>query len=205
MRIGYVRISTREQNTARQDELMERLGVDKVYTDKLSGKSTDRPELQKMMDFVREGDVVVVESFSRFARNTRDLLDLTATLEAKGVPFISQKETIDTSTPAGRFMLTVFAALAELERETMLERQAEGIAIAKAEGRMTGRPKKAEDTFVEVYLDWKAGKISASEGARQLGISRSTWYRKANEYEEKYSDVECDFVDSDSEDQSYLG
>lgn len=189
MRIGYVRISTREQNTARQDELMEQLGVERIYTDKLSGKNTDRPELQKMMDFVREGDMVIVESFSRFARNTRDLLDLVATLDEKGVPFISQKETIDTSTPAGRFMLTVFAALAELERETMLERQAEGIAIAKAEGRMTGRPKKAEDTFGEVYLDWKAGKISASEGARQLGISRSTWYRKAMAFEEEYIDL----------------
>ena len=81
MKVGYVRISTREQNTARQDVLMEKLGVEKVYTDKLSGKNTERPELQKMMDFVREGDVVVVESFSRFARNLRDLLDLTETLE----------------------------------------------------------------------------------------------------------------------------
>lgn len=102
MKVGYVRISTREQNTARQDVLMEKLGVEKVYTDKLSGKNTERPELQKMMDFVREGDVVVVESFLRFARNLRDLLDLTETLEKKGVQFISQKERIDTSGPAGR-------------------------------------------------------------------------------------------------------
>ena len=102
MKVGYVRTSTREQNTARQDVLMEKLGVEKVYTDKLSGKNTERPELQKMMDFVREGDVVVVESFSRFARNLRDLLDLTETLEKKDVQFISQKERIDTSGPAGR-------------------------------------------------------------------------------------------------------
>ena len=101
MKVGYVRISTREQNTARQDVLMEQLGVERVYTDKLSGKNTERPELQKMMDFVREGDVVVVESFSRFARNLRDLLDLTETLKKKGVQFISQKERIDTSGPAG--------------------------------------------------------------------------------------------------------
>lgn len=189
MKIGYVRISTREQNTARQDVLMEQLGVEKVYTDKISGKDTNRPELNKLMDFVREGDMVVVESFSRFARNTRDLLDLTAALEAKGVPFISKKESIDTGTPTGKFMLTVFAALAELERENILERQAEGIAIAKAEGRMTGRPKKAEDTFTEVYLDWKAGKISASAGARKLGIARSTWYRKAQAFDEEYVDI----------------
>ena len=188
MKVGYVRISTKEQNTSRQDIIMEQLGVEKVYTDKVSGKNTDRPELHKMMDFVREGDTLVVESFSRFARNTRDLLDLTAALEEKGVPFVSKKEAIDTSTPAGKFMLTVFAALAELERENILERQAEGIAIAKAEGRMTGRPKKAVDSFERVYLDVKTGKKSASQGARELGIARSTWYRKVKEYESEYVD-----------------
>ena len=92
MKVGYVRISTKEQNTARQDVLMEKLGVERVFTDKLSGKDTQRPELQKMMDFVREGDVVVVESFSRFARNTRDLLDLTAALEEKGVRFRTKSD-----------------------------------------------------------------------------------------------------------------
>lgn len=112
--------------------LMERLGVKKIYTDKVSGKNTERPELHKMMDFVREGDSVSVESISRFARNTKDLLDLTAALEAKKVQFISKKENIDTSTSAGKFMLAVFGALAQLERENILERQAEGIAIAKA-------------------------------------------------------------------------
>ena len=90
MKVGYVRISTREQNTARQDVLMEKLGVEKVYTDKLSGKYTECPELQKMMDFVREGDVVVVENFSRSVRNLRDLQDLTETLETKGVQVIRQ-------------------------------------------------------------------------------------------------------------------
>ena len=100
MKVGYVRISTKEQNTARQDVLMAELGVDKVYTDKISGKNKERPELQKMMDFVREGDTVIVESFSRFARNIRDLLDLTDTLKIKGVKFISKKESIDTSKPA---------------------------------------------------------------------------------------------------------
>ena len=183
MKIGYVRISTKDQNTARQDVLMEQLGVEKVFTDKLSGKNTERPELQKMMDFVREGDELVVESFSRFARNTRDLLNLTDRLKEKGVRFVSRKESIDTSTPAGEFMLTVFAALAQLERETTLERQAEGIAIAKAEGRMKGRPKKAEESFEDIYLQVKAGKKSASRGAKELGIARSTWYRKATEYE----------------------
>lgn len=184
MKVGYVRISTKEQNTARQDELMKSLGVEKVYTDKMSGKSQERPELQRMMDFVREGDSLTVESISRFARNTRDLLDLTATLEEKKVQFVSKKENIDTNTPAGKFMLAVFGALAELERESILERQAEGIAIAKAEGRMKGRPRKAVDRFESAYLDVREGRISAAEAARQLNISRSTWYRKRREYEE---------------------
>ena len=157
---------------------------ERVFTDKVSGKNQERPELRKMMDFVREGDSLTVESISRFARNTRDLLDLTATLDAKGVQFISRKENIDTSTAAGKFMLAVFGALAELERDNILERQAEGIAIAKAEGRMTGRPKKAVDTFEGVYLNVKEGRLSASAGAKQLGISRSTWYRKVREYED---------------------
>lgn len=184
MKVGYVRISTKEQNTARQDLLMRELEVERVFTDKVSGKNQERPELQRMMDFVREGDSLTVESISRFARNTRDLLDLTATLEEKKVQFVSKKENIDTNTPAGKFMLAVFGALAELERESILERQAEGIAIAKAEGRMKGRPKKAVDRFESVYLDVREGRTSAAEAARQLGISRSTWYRKAREYEE---------------------
>lgn len=188
MKVGYIRVSTKEQNTARQDVLMETLGVEKVFTDHMSGKNVNRPELYKMLEFVREGDIVVVESISRFARNTRDLLILTGTLKEKGVQFISQKEAIDTSKPAGEFMLTVFGALAQMERENILERQAEGIAIAKAEGRMTGRPKKETSTFDEVYAEVKNGKISASAGARQLDISRSTWYRRVKEYEKENSD-----------------
>jgi DNA invertase Pin-like site-specific DNA recombinase len=181
MKVGYVRISTKEQNTARQDALMDQLGVEKVFTDKVSGKNTERPELHKAMEFVREGDSLTVESISRFARNTKDLLELVDILEKKNVQFISQKESIDTSTPAGKFMLAVFGALAQLERENILERQAEGIAIAKAEGRMGGRPKKAVDTFEDVYAEVKAGKLSATAGAKKLGIARSTWYRKAKE------------------------
>lgn len=190
MKIGYVRISTKEQNTARQDLLMEQLGVEQVFSDKVSGKNTDRPELQRMLEFVRVGDVVIVESISRFARNTKDLLDLIEQLERKKVQFISQKESIDTSTPTGRFMISVFGAIAQLERENILERQAEGIAIAKAEGRMTGRPKKAVASFPQIYAEVKAGSKSASQGARELGIARSTWYRKAMEFEKGEQEVD---------------
>ena len=134
MKIGYVRVTTQEQNTARQEVLMKDLGVTEVYIDRMSGKSSDRPELKKLMEYVRKGDTVIVESISRFARNTRDLLELVEQLTAKGVEFVSKKEAIDTTTPSGKFMLTIFGAVAELEREYILQRQKEGIAIAKANG-----------------------------------------------------------------------
>lgn len=184
MKVGYVRVSTKEQNTARQDELMKVLGAEKVFTDKLSGKDTEREQLLNMMNYVREGDTVTVESISRFARNVKDLLDLIEQLTKKNVQFISQKENIDTTTTMGKFILTIFGAVAELERNSIRERQREGIDIAMAEGRMTGRPKKAEKTFGDMYISVKNGGLSASEGARKLGISRSTWYRKVKEYKD---------------------
>lgn len=184
MKIGYIRVSSREQNTARQEELMRSLGVEKVYIDRMSGKDTDRPQLQEMMGYVREGDSVTVESISRFARNTKDLLELTEQLSNKRVQFISQKEDIDTDTPAGKFMLTVFGAVAELEREYIRQRQREGIEIAKAQGKYKGRPEKQPEDFAGVYAQWKGKKITATFASRQLGISRSTFYRKAKAYAE---------------------
>ena len=106
MKIGYIRVSTEEQNTARQEVLLRELGVDEIFIDKASGKNADRPELTRMMNYVRRGDTVIVESISRFARNTRDLLDLVEQLTEKQVEFVSRKEAIDTTTPTGKFMLT---------------------------------------------------------------------------------------------------
>lgn len=177
MKIGYIRVSTKEQNTIRQETLMESLGVDEVYIDRMSGKDTHRPELQKMMAYVRRGDTVIVESISRFARNTRDLLELTEQLAAKGVEFISQKESIDTTTPTGKFMLTVFGAVAELERAYILQRQREGIAIAKEQGKYTGRKSVEHPEFDEVVRRWKRGEMRAVQAMKKLGMSRSTFYR----------------------------
>ena len=178
MKIGYIRISTTDQNTARQELLMEQLGVDEVYIDRMSGKNTNRPELQKMMEYVRRGDTVIVESISRFARNTRDLLELLEKLSAKGVEFVSKKEAIDTTTPTGKFMLTVFGAVAELEREYILQRQREGIEIAKQQGKYKGRKPLAPPGFQETAARWKRGEITAAEACRRLGISKATFYRK---------------------------
>lgn len=152
MRIGYIRISTTDQNTARQEVLMKELGAEQVFIDRMSGKNTDRPELKRMMSFVREGDTVIVESISRFARNTKDLLELVEQLAKKRVEFVSKKEAIDTSTPTGKFMLTVFGAVAELEREYILQRQREGIAIAKQNGVYKGRKPIEHPRFNENYF-----------------------------------------------------
>ena len=177
--IKYIRVSTQEQNTARQETDKEQF--DKVYIDKASGKNTDRPELKKMMDYVREGDTVVVESYSRIARNTKDLLEIIDRLNKKGVAFISQKEQIDTSTPAGRLMLTIFAGLAQFERECLLERQAEGIAIAKAEGKM-GRPSiEPGKEFADIVKRWKAGEMTAVEAMKAAGMTKTTFYKKVKE------------------------
>ncbi len=183
MRIGYIRISSADQNTARQEVLMQELGVDQVYIDRMSGKNTDRPELKRMMNFVRAGDTVIVESISRFARNTRDLLELVEQLAQKQVEFISKKEAIDTSTPTGKFMLTVFGAVAELEREYILQRQREGIAIAKANGVYTGRKPIEHPQFDAVTKLWRAGGITAVEAMRRLEMKPSTFYRKVRHRE----------------------
>lgn len=178
MKIGYVRVSTQEQNTIRQEALMERLGVEEIYIDRMSGKSTDRPSLMRMMEYVRKGDTVIVESISRFARNTRDLLDLVEKLTAKGVEFVSKKEAIDTITPSGKFMLTIFGAVAELEREYILQRQREGIAVAKAAGIYKGRKPIEHPEFDGVVRQWREGRITAVEAMRRLDMKPSTFYRK---------------------------
>lgn len=187
MKVGYIRVSTEEQNTIRQEILMKDLGVERVYMDKASGKSrTGRPQLEAMMDFVREGDVVIVESISRFARSTRDLLTLVEQLTEKGVGFVSQKESIDTNTPQGKFMLTVFGAMAELEREQTLQRQREGIAAAKAAGKYKGRkPIEIEDSLVKsVHDQWYKREITTSHAVKLLNVSRNTFYRRMWDYED---------------------
>ena len=181
MKIGYIRTSTAGQNTARQEVLMQELGVDQVFIDKMSGKSVERPELKKMMSFVRQGDTVIVESISRFARNTRDLLELVQQLTDKGVEFVSKKESLDTSTPSGRFVLTIFGAVAELEREYILQRQKEGIAIAKQQGKYKGRKAVVAPDFKTVVSSWERGDITAVNAMKQLQLSKSSFYRKVRE------------------------
>lgn len=178
MKIGYIRISSIEQNTARQEVLMQDLGVELIFIDRMSGKTRNRPELNRMLEFMREGDTVIVESISRFARNTRDLLELMEQLQRKNVEFVSKKEAIDTTTPTGRFMLTVFGAVAELEREYILQRQQEGIAIAKRNGIYKGRRPIERPEFDEVVSRWRRKELTATEAMKRLNMTKSTFYRR---------------------------
>ena len=180
MLIGYVRVSTEEQNEARQVTALQERSVDRLFTDKKSGKNADREALREMLSFVRDGDTVITESISRIARSTRDLLNIVDTLSQKNVEFISLKESIDTATPQGKFMLTVFAAMAELERENILQRQKEGIDIAKAQGKYKGKPpiKIDEKLFRSVCRRWKENEITATQAMKELNLKSNTFYRR---------------------------
>ncbi len=180
MKVAYERVSTTGQSTLRQEVMMQGHNIEKVFSEKVSGKDRDRPQLQKMLDFVREGDTVVIESISRLARSTRDFLNILDELEKKHVALISLKEQIDTQTPTGRFLVSIFAALAQLEREQILTRQKEGVAAQKAAGTYTGgRPRIQvnQKQFNVVVSKWRSGEISAVQAMGELQMKKSTFYR----------------------------
>lgn len=176
MNIAYVRVSTVEQNEARQLEGLKHYGIEKWFTEKVSGKDTNRPELRTMLDFVREGDTVYVHDFSRLARSTKDLLDIVEQLDQKKVHLVSNKENLDTSTPTGKLMLTMIAAINEFERTNLLERQREGIAEAKKNGVYKGR--RAVNIPPEIwnaaYQDYCCRRCTKSQMAARLRVSRPT-------------------------------
>lgn len=183
MKVGYARVSTSEQNEARQVEAFKGLGIEKIFLDKMSGKNTARPELQEMLKFVREGDTVYITEYSRLARSTVDLLNLVQRLTDKGVNVVSIKESLDTSTPNGKFMLTVFAGLSELERATIRQRQKEGIAIAKAQGKFKGKQPIKIDVarFKKECEKWRNNEQTAVATMKKFGLKKNTFYRKVKE------------------------
>lgn len=184
--ISYIRVSSVDQNLERQRELLKDKDILKEFSDKMSGKDTARPGLKEMLDFIREGDTLYIESISRLSRNTADFLRIFEMLRAKGVRLVSLKEGIDTETAQGKFMLTVFAAFSELEREYIRERQREGIDLAKKEGRPLGRPTiKRSKTFESNWRKWKAGEITAVQCMRLEGLKRCTFYKLSKELEEE--------------------
>lgn len=184
-KVAYVRVSTAEQNEARQREALAIRGIDKWFIEKASGKNTDRPEFQKMLDWVREGDTIYIHDLSRIARSTKDLLDLLDVLREKGVALVSDKESIDTSTATGKLLVTMVAAINEFERANLLERQREGIAIAKREGKYKGRKAVTVPDLPRHYERYQRREVSKAALARELGISRPTLDKLFSDYNNK--------------------
>jgi DNA invertase Pin-like site-specific DNA recombinase len=186
MNIAYVRVSTEEQNEERQVEGLKKHGIEKWFLEKVSAKTTDRPQLRALLDFAREGDTIYVHDLSRLARSTRDLLELVEFLEQKGIGLVSNKEAIDTSTATGKLMLTMIGAIAEFERQNLLERQREGIALAKGRGIYTGRKRiDYPKDWQTVYDQWKMRKITGDNAMQQLGLKRNTFYRLVHQWEQR--------------------
>ena len=182
MIVGYVRVSTVEQNEGRQLVTMDKYSVEKLFIEKVSAKDTKRPQLQAMIDFVREGDTIVIHDFSRLARSTKDLLELVELFNSKGVKLISNKENIDSSTPTGKLMLTMIGAINEFERANLLERQREGIALAKKEGKYKGRKEVKVNNFEYHYNRYLTRQINKSQLAKELEVSRPTLDKLINEF-----------------------
>lgn len=183
MLLFYARCSTVEQNEARQIELAKEYKADKIYLDKKSGKDTNREQLNNMLNFARDGDTVMVESLSRLGRNTVDIIKIVEALNNKSVKFVSLKENIDTSTTLGKAFVALFGSLAEIERGYLLDRQAQGIAIAKTKGVYKGRkPKEIDnDRFIKMCAEWRNGERTAVSIQKHFGITGTTFYRWVKE------------------------
>lgn len=182
MQIAYIRVSTIEQNEQRQVEAMQQYNIEKWFIEKVSAKDTNRPKLQEMLDYAREGDTIHIHDFSRLARSTKDLLDIVEKFNKKGITLISNKENIDTSTPTGKLMLTMIGAINEFERTNLLERQREGIVIAKRNGKYKGRKPVSIPDFEKHYQRYMKREISKSQLAKDLNISRPTLDKLIKEY-----------------------
>lgn len=180
MNLAYIRVSSAEQNEARQLEALKPYNIDKWFTEKQSGRNTERKELQKLLDFMREGDCVYVKDFSRLSRSVKDLSAVIELCQKKGVNLISLNENFDISTPTGKLMINLIASINQFEREILLERQREGIAIAKQEGKYTGRKARKLPNWDEIYSLWASNQITAVNAAKQLGISRGNFYDRVS-------------------------
>lgn len=185
MRVGYIRVSTTHQNTDRQEDSLEQMNVEKLFIEKASGKDRRRPQLKALMEFVQEGDTVVVHELSRMARSVVDLYDIAKELNEKGVSLESLKEDIDLTSATGKLTFGIMAVMAQFERDLLLERQKEGIAAAKARGKRWGRENiygTDERLVHEVFSKYHAKKISYSEATEKLGMKKGTFYYRYNKW-----------------------
>ena len=183
-RFGYARVSTKSQDLDRQLDLLDGQNCDKVYTEKMSGTKKDRPQLNQLKEVIREGDVVIVESFSRLGRSTKDLIELVEYFENKGVKLISLKEQFDTTTPQGKLMLSVFQAFSQFERDLIVQRTKEGLESARARGRKGGRPPAKQDAINKALKLYDSQEYSIKDITTMTGITTTTLYRYINERKE---------------------
>jgi DNA invertase Pin-like site-specific DNA recombinase len=178
MRVGYARVSTAEQNTGLQTDALNSSGCERIFEETASGAQRERPELKKAIEFLREGDVLVVWKLDRLARSLRQLIETVEDLQARRIGFVSVTEGIDTTSAGGKLVFHIFGALAEFEREMISERTVAGLRAAKARGRVLGRPPALTDKQIKMARSMKAaGDHSSTEIAAQLGVSRATLYR----------------------------
>jgi DNA invertase Pin-like site-specific DNA recombinase len=177
MRVGYARVSTQDQRLDVQQEALTRSGCDKVFEDTISGRVTDRPGLQRALDVIRKGDTFVVWKLDRLGRSVKQLVDLVSGFEEDGINFVSLTDSIDTSTPAGRFFFHVMASFAEMERELTVERTRAGLESARKHGRIGGRRRLMTDTKVQAAKQLLVSGSPPQEVASSLGVSVATRHR----------------------------
>lgn len=186
MKVGYARVSKKDQRLESQREALEADECRQVFEEKVTSRQDHRPQLRAAMDYCREEDVLVVARLDRLGRSLRELIDLVGELESRGVGFRSLKESLDTTTPGGRLIFHVFAALAEFEREIIRERTLAGLESARAKGRKGGRPRSLDENKAKLAHRLKEeGEHSVEEICRMLGVGRSTLYRYLAETPER--------------------
>ena len=174
---GYARVSTVDQNLDRQKDALCAYGVDRLFCEKISGAKKSRPELDRMLSLLERGDSVVIESLSRLGRSVKNLSELMEMFNEKGIRLISLKESIDTTSATGRLLFTIISSLAAFERETVIERTNEGLAAARARGKLGGRPKMDEDKLKKAVALYRTGQYSLADIQTMTGVSKSTLYR----------------------------
>lgn len=181
MKLGYARVSTQEQNLALQLDALKNIGCDKIYQEKISGASADRPELKKLLELIREGDTLVIWKLDRLGRSLGHLIALVADLEQRQIGLLSLNDPVDTTTAQGRLIFRIFASLAEFEREVIRERTLAGLASARRRGQLLGRPKglsKAAQQKARIAESlYKEATYSVEQIARELSISKTTLYK----------------------------
>ena len=186
MKLGYARCSTLDQNLDWQIDALMKEGCDRIFQEKFTGTRKDRPELLRMMDMLREGDTVIICELTRLSRSVKDLFDLVEQVEKAGANIKSLKEPwLDTTTPQGRLLFTIFSGVSQFERELIRERTMEGLASARARGRMGGRPGKDKKIVEQALTLYDSKAYSVDEISKTTGISRATLYKYVNLRKEK--------------------